>query len=195
MTKKKGTAILTILLLGLLGCGGLRYSQVAPEAKDFHPQRIAVLPADTTAFPEAKASIDRVFAEVLAEQKWFTDIVGGEAIGRRLETDAEFRQTVTEYLAKLQKVSYSDPELSSRIGALTRTEALLLVQVDYWKYTTEDDTKMGKVGISITMIEAKTGKIIWRAAHSRTSEYMIIKPDLPDVARDLIREMIEHMPH
>ena len=195
MTKKKGTAILTILLLGLLGCGGLRYSQVAPEAKDFHPQRIAVLPADTTAFPEAKASIDRVFAEVLAEQKGFTDIVGGEAIGRRLETDAEFRQTVTEYLAKLQKVSYSDPELSSRIGALTRTEALLLVQVDYWKYTTEDDTKMGKVGISITMIEAKTGKTIWRAVHNRASDYMIIKPDLPDVARGLIREMIGQMPH
>ena len=195
MTKKRGTVILTILLLGLLGCGGLRYSQVAPEAKDFHPQRIAVLPADTTAFPEAKASIDRIFAEVLAEQKWFTDIVGGEEVGRRLETDAELRQTVTEYLAKLQKVSYSDPELSSGIGALTRTEALLLVQVDYWKYTTEDDTKMGKVGISITMIEAKTGKTIWRAVHNRASDYMIIKPDLPDVARGLIREMIGQMPH
>ncbi len=195
MTKTTGTAILAILLLGLLGCGGLRYSQVASEAKDFHPQRIAVLPADTTAFPEAKGSVDRVFAEVLAEQKWFTDIVGGEEVGRRLETDAELRQTVTGYLAKLQKVSYSDPELSSRIGALTRTEALLLVQVDYWKYTTEDDTKMGKVGISITMIEAKTGKTIWRAVHNRASDYMIIKPDLPDVARGLIREMIGQMPH
>ena len=195
MTKTKGTAVLTILLLGLLGCGGLRYSQVAPEAKDFHPQRIAVLPADTTTFPEAKASIDRIFAEVLAERKWFTDIVGGEEIGRRLETDAELRQTVTEYLAKLGNVSYSDPELSSRIGALTRTEALLLVQVDYWNYTTEDDTKVGKVGISITMIEAKTGKTIWRAVHNRASDYMIIKPDLPDVARGLIREMIGHMPH
>ena len=195
MAKTKETAVIAILLLGLLGCGGLRYSQVAPEAKDFHPQRIAVLPADTTAFPEAKASIDRVFAEVLAERKWFTDIVGGEEIGRRLETDTEFRQTVTEYLAKLGNVSYSDPELSGRIGALTRSEALLLVRVDYWNYTTEDDTKVGKVGISITMIEAKTGKTIWRAVHNRASDYMIIKPDLPDVARSLIREMIGHMPH
>jgi hypothetical protein len=198
MTKTKGTAILTILLLGLLGllgCGGLRYSQAAPEAKNFHPQRIAVLPADTTTFPGAKGSIDRVFAEVLVERKWFTDVVGGEEIARRLGTDAELRQAVSEYLAKQRNVSYSDPELSARIGELTRTEAFLLVQVDYWNYTTEDDTKMGKVGISITMIEAKTGKIIWRAAHSRASDYMIIKPDLPDVARALIREMIGHMPH
>lgn len=196
MTKTTGTVILTILLLGLLlGCGGLRYSQVAPEAKDFHPQRIAVLPADTTTFPEAKGSIDRIFAEVLVERKWFADVVGGEEIGRRLETDEELRQAVSEYLAKVRNVSYSDPELSSRIGALTRSDAFLLAQVDYWNYTTEDDTKVGKVGISITMIEAKTGKTIWRAAHSRASDYMIIKPDLPDVARGLIREMIGYMPH
>jgi hypothetical protein len=195
MTKKQGTAILTILLVAVFGCGGLRYSQVAPEAKDFHPQRIAVLPADTTAFPEAKGSVDRLFAEVLGERKWFTDVVGGEEIGRRQEADAELRQAVAEYLAKLQNVSYSDPELSARIGALTRTEALLLVRVDYWNYTREGDTKMGKVGISITMIEAKTGKTIWRAVHNRASDYLLLKPDLPDVARGLIREMTGHMPH
>jgi hypothetical protein len=72
---------------------------------------------------------------------------------------------------------------------------LLLVRIDYWNYTTEADTKMGKVGISITMIEAKNGKTIWRAVHNRASDYVIIKPDLPDVARGLIREMIGHMPH
>jgi hypothetical protein len=195
MTRTKGTAILMILLLGFLGCGGLRYSQVEPEAKTFHPQGIVVLPADATTFPEAKGSVDRIFAEVLGERKWFTNIVGGEEIGRRLDTDGELRQTVTEYLAKLRNVSYSDPALSARIGALTRTDALMLVQIDYWNYTTEADKKAGKIGISITMIEAKTGKIIWRAAHSRVSEYVIIKPDLPGVARGLIRDMIDHMPH
>jgi hypothetical protein len=195
MAKTRETAILTVLLLGLLGCGGLRYSLVSPEAKDFHPQGIAVLPADSTAFPEAKGSVDRIFAEVLSERKWFADIVGGEAIGRRLEMDAELRQAVTGYLAKLGNVSFSDPELSGKIGALTRTEAFLLVRVDYWNYTTEDDNKVGKIGISITMIEAKTGKTVWRAVHTRASDYMFIKPDLPDVARALIREMIAHMPH
>jgi len=195
MAKTTGTAILTILLFGLLGCGGIRYSQVAPEAKDFHPQRIAVLPADTTAFPEAKGSVDRIFAEALAEPKWFSDIVGGEEIGRRLEKDPELRQAVTEYRAKLANLSYSDPELSGKIGTLTRTEAILLVRVDYWSYTTEGDTKKAKIGLSITMIEAKNGKTIWSATHNRASDYMIIKPDLPDVARGLIREMIGHMPH
>ena len=195
MTKVKRAGIAAILLIWLVGCGGLRYSQVAPEAKDFHPQRIAVLPADTTAFPEAKGSIDRIFAEVLADRQWFARVTGGEEIGRRVESETELRQVVAEYLAKLRNVSYSDPHLSARIGTLTGSDAFLLVRVDYWNYTTEDDTKVGKVGLSITLIAATTGKTIWRAGHNRASDYVIIKPDLPDVARDLVREMIGHMPH
>lgn len=184
-----------ILIVGLLACGGLRYSQLSPEAKDFHPKGILVLPAEATAFGEAKADIDRLFEEVLKEKGWFTGIVGGEQIARRLSTDAELRQTVAEYLAKRDKVNFSDPELSGRIAALTGTEAILLVQVNYWNYTVEDDTKMAKVSLGITMIEAKTGKTIWTAVHQRVSDYLLIKPALPDVARGLIREMIGYMPH
>ena len=195
MTNRIKAALIAILLLAPVGCGGLRYSQVAPEAKDFHPQGLAILPADTTAFPEAKGSIDRIFAEVLRDRRWFVRIVGGEEIDRRMENDEELRRAVTEYRAKVKNLSFSDPNLSARIGTLTGSDALLLVRVDYWNYTTEKDDKMGKVGISITMNEAKTGKTIWSAGHYRASEYVLIKPDLPDVARSLVREMIDHMPH
>jgi len=75
-----------------------------------------------------------------------------------MANEEELRQVVTEYLAKLRNVSYSDPNLSVRIGALTGSDAFLLVRVDYWNYTTEDDTKVGKVGLSITLIEATTGQ-------------------------------------
>ena len=186
---------MAILLLGLFGCGGLRYSHVSPEAKDFHPRRIAVLPADVKTFPEAKGSIDSLISEALGERKWFAAVAGGEEIGRRLETDETLRQAVAEYLAKLDKVSFSDPTLSGRIGELTRAEAFVLVRVDYWNYTKENDKKVGKVSLSLTLIEAGTGKIVWTASHQRASDYLIMKPALPDVARDIIREMIDYMPH
>jgi hypothetical protein len=195
MMKAWGAAALAILLLGLFGCGGLRYSHVSPEAKDFHPRRIAVLPADVKTFPEAKGSIDSLISEALSERKWFAAVVGGEEIGRRLETDETLRQAVAEYLAKLDKVSFSDPALSGRIGELTRAEAFVLVRVDYWNYTKENDKKVGKVSLSLTLIEAGTGKIVWTAGHQRASDYLIMKPALPDVARDIIREMIDYMPH
>ena len=195
MMKAWGAAALAILFLGLFGCGGLRYSHVSPEAKDFHPRRIAVLPADVKTFPEAKGSIDSLISEALSERKWFAAVVGGEEIGRRLETDETLRQAVAEYLAKLDKVSFSDSALSARIGELTRAEAFVLVRVDYWNYTKENDKKVGKVSLSLTLIEAGTGKIVWMAGHQRASDYLIMKPALPDVARDIIREMIDYMPH
>ena len=195
MTKTWEATVLAVLLLSIPSCGGLRYSQVSPEAKDFHPRRIAVLPAEATTFPEAKGAIDRLFAEILNERGWFSSVVGGETFRRRLETDAELRQVAAEYLGRLDKISFSDPALSDRIGVLTDAEALMLVRVDYWNYATEKDQKVGKVSLSITMIEAKTGKTVWTAVHHRISDYVIIKPDLPDVARDLIREMIGYMPH
>ena len=195
ITKKWIMAVSALLFLGIPGCGGLRYSEVSPDAWDFHPQRIAVLPADTRVFAEAKGDVDRLFAEVLNEKKWFDVVVGGEAISRHMESDETFRQVVTNYLAKLANVSFSDPVMSGKLGELTDTEAFLLVRVDYWGYTTEKDKKIARVGLSINMIEAQTGKILWTAVHQRISDYVIIKPDLPDVARALIREMISHMPH
>lgn len=195
ITKTGIKAVIAILCLGILGCGGLRFSEISPDARNFHPRRIAVLPADTTAFAEAKGVVDRLFAEALIERQWFSEVVGGEAVGRRLESDEDFRKVVAGYLAKRANVSFSDPELSGRIGGLTGTDAFLLVRVDYWNYTTENDKKLAKVSLSITMVEAKTGKALWMASHHKISEYLIIRPDLPDVARDLIREMIGYMPH
>jgi hypothetical protein len=195
MLKAWKTVVPIVLLLVILGCGGLRYSEVSPEARDFRPRRIAVLPADTRVFAEAKGDIDRLFAEVLSERKWFDDVIGGEAVGRRLESDEAFRKVVTDYLDKLGNVRYSDPVLSGRLGELTGAEAFFLVRVDYWNYATENDKKIAKVSLTITLIEAKTGKTIWTAGHHRISDYVIIRPDLPDVARDLIREMIGYMPH
>lgn len=84
ITKTGIKAVIAILCLGILGCGGLRYSEISPDARDFHPRRIAVLPADTTAFAEAKGVVDRLFTEALIERQWF-DVVGVEAMGRRLE--------------------------------------------------------------------------------------------------------------
>ncbi|MEK7827644.1 MAG: hypothetical protein AAB299_07925, partial [Thermodesulfobacteriota bacterium] len=100
ITKTGVTAVIAILCLGILGCGGLRFSEISPDARDFHPRRIAVLPADTAAFAEAKGVVDRLFAEALIERQWFSDVVGGEAVGRRLESDEAFRKVVAGYLAK-----------------------------------------------------------------------------------------------
>jgi len=190
----KKSFVLAILLLSLLGCGGLRYSYVAPEAKDYQPRRIALLPADVRIFPDAKGVVDRLFAQALTKKGWFTSVVGAEEIGRRMEMDQELRQAVTGYLDKLDKLSFSDSELSQQIGQLTDTEVLLLARVDYWHYTQKGDNKLARVGLSVTLVRAQTGKILWAAGQDRTSDYLILRPELAGMAESVIGELIEKMP-
>ena len=197
MMKKKAHILpfVVLLILTLLGCGGLRYSQVAPEAKDFHPKRVGVLPVDVVTYEEARGIIDQVIAGVLVETRWFTDVVTADTISNQLQSNEELRKVYLDYIAKLKTVNFSDPELTKKIGELSKIDALLIINVDYWNYTKENDDKVGKVGIGLKMVDASTGKILWTASHHKAENYMLIKPKLPDVARDLVKKMIEEMPH
>ena len=186
---------LVLLLLILSGCGGLRYSQVTPEAKDFHPKRIGVMPVDVGTYEEARGVIDQIIAGVLADKKWFTDVVAADTINGQLQSNEELRQIVLDYLAKLKAVNYSDPQLSEKIGELSQIDAFLVVNVDYWNYTVESGDKVAKVGLGMKMIDAASGKIMWKAGHHIAEDYMLIKPDLRDVAKALVKKMIAEMPH
>jgi len=182
-------------IVSLTGCGGLRYSEVSPDAANCHPRQIAVLPADTTTFPEAKGSVDRLFTEVLTDRRWFSKVAGGEQIASLMEKDGDLHRIISEYLTKRARINFSDPALSERIGKLTGAEAFLIARVDSWNYAVADDKKVAKVGMTVAMVQASTGKIVWNASHSRVSDYLILKPDLADMAKGLIREMTDHMPH
>jgi hypothetical protein len=95
----------------------------------------------------------------------------------------------------LQTLDFSDPDLSKKIGELAKVDAFLLVSVDEWGYTVQKDEKVAKVGMTMKLYEASTGKLMWKAGHAITESYMFFKPDLPKVASDVIREMIVFMPH
>jgi len=185
--------ILSVMIL--LSCGGIRYSQVAPNAKDFHPKKIGVLPVDVGAFEEARGVIDPIIAGVLVNKGWFSDVVTSETINNRMKSDDELRKTVSDYIAKLKTVNFSDADLSTKIGKVYDIDAFLIVNVDCWNYTVEGEDKVARVGLGLKLVEAVTGGIIWKAGHHVAEDYWFIKPDLPDVADGLVKEMLNHMPH
>jgi hypothetical protein len=192
-TWKYGAAVLSLLMI--LGCGGLRYSQVAPEAKDFRPKTIGVLPADLGTYEEARGVVDEVITGDLVRRKWFQDVVAADTISRQLRANEEFRKTVAEYLGKLKMVNFSDPGLSQKIGGIARVDAFLVVNVDYWQYTMENQERLAKVGMGIKMIDAGTGIVMWRASHHESEKYRWVKPELADVAKKLAARMMDEMPH
>jgi hypothetical protein len=186
---------MVVLVLFLLSaCGGLRYSQVAPEAKDFHPMKVAILPADVGMYEEARGNVEQIFAGVLVDKKWFMDVVDAATISNQLQSNEEYRRAVLDYLVKLKTINASDSGLSKKIGEISQVDAFFVINVDFWNYTKENDKKIGKVGLGIKMIEASTGKIMWKAGHHEAESYILIKPDLASVAKDLIKTMIGEMP-
>src|SRR3972149_5456056 len=81
--------LLAVSLALILGCSGLRYSQVSPAAKDFHPRRIGVLPVDVGTYGEARGIIDEVIGGVLVAKGWFNDVVAAGTINRQLQSNEE----------------------------------------------------------------------------------------------------------
>lgn len=183
-----------LLALLVMGCGSLRYNMVAPEAKDFHPKRIGVLPVAVGSFAEAQGVIDKAVVSALTDKGWFTRVVSEDVLIRQTGANPELGEAVVAYLDKLEKLNYSDLELSQKIAELSQVDALLIVSLDYWNYLKDVDYKIVKVGLGVRMANAKTGKLVWEARHLQEDKYLVIKPELSDVAKSLMKEMAGHMP-
>ena len=186
-------AMLLILILG--GCGSIRVSEVAPEAKDFHPQSVALISLDAGGYEEARDVADGIIAGELAGKNWFRTVVSAQKFQLLLQDNEDLRKAAVDYLAKLKTVNFSDPELSREIGKMAEIDAFVVVSVDYWYYTKEGDKNIAKVGLGIRMINADTGALIWKARHYLVEDYVFMKPDLSSIARDVVKQMIKFMPH
>ena len=186
-------AVLVVWLVA--GCESLRLVQTTEEAKDFHPKSIGVLPADAGIYKDAEGKIDGIITDVLVRTKWFQTVVGGEDIRKQIEANPELKKSVDVYLAKLRELNFSDPELCKVISELCGIEAILIPTVDVWEYTMLGGDKIARVGISMKLVDTKTGKTMWRAGHLVSEEYRFLKPELTSMGRSMVRKMIDQMPH
>ncbi len=87
MERSRDFSLSAFLALAPCGCGGIRYSQIAPGGKDYHPKRVGLLPAGVGPYEEARGVIDEVVAGVVVKKGWFSDVIAGETIKRLLASD------------------------------------------------------------------------------------------------------------
>lgn len=183
------------LSMALVACGGLRYSKVDPDAKNFHPTTIGILSVDVGTYGEARDVVDKIFTDILIEKKWFSNVRSPKQIKSQMVSDKDLSKIVIDYLTKLAKLDFSDPDLSKTLGERYAIEAFLIVTVNFWDYTMEGKDKVAKVDFAIKLINARSGTIMWEARHHEVRDYWLIKPDLADVAEDVATMMIDDMPH
>ncbi|HJS67383.1 MAG TPA: hypothetical protein VJ760_08665 [Nitrospiraceae bacterium] len=58
----------------------------------------------------------------------------------------------------------------------------------------KEGDNVGRVGLSLRLIDATTSTTVWKARHERSSSSIFIKPSLKDIAKELADEMIKYMP-
>jgi hypothetical protein len=187
--------ILLLMATAVVGCGGIRFSQETPEAKDFHPRGIAVLPVGS-AFPqETTEAAEKVLAEVVADRDWFARVVSSGDVRKIMSSSGEAKKILTDYLDKVKSVNFSDPDLSRKMGELLQVDAFLICDIDLWNYNITGVNKSAHVGMSMKLIEAGTGTVMWKAVHNEAKEYRFFKPNLSSMGKSLAQRMIRRMPH
>ena len=195
MAKPRHYIFLLAALVVFFGCGGIRFSHLSPEAQDFHPQSVAILDIGAGGYEEAREAVDRIVTGELTDKGWFQSVLSVQAVQAMFREKELLRKASEDYLAKLNAVNFSDPELSRQISEQARIDAFLLVNIDYWYYTKEADRDVAKVGLGMRMIAARTGALIWKAGHHLSVDYRFSKPELKSVAADVVKQMVGVMPH
>jgi hypothetical protein len=141
--------LLVILILATVACGGLRFSQSDPETKNFHPRRIAVFSMEVWNHKEidSRSVVEQIVAGTLVEKKLFDNVMDVESLQKQVLVSEELRTAKDEYLSKLRMLTFSDPDLSKKIGELAKIDAFLLIYVDEWKYTVNGDDKKAQINV------------------------------------------------
>ena len=188
-----------IISLGLFvsllsGCGGLQEVWEGPGARVFRPQTIAVLPPMASQYDSAREDIQDVLVGALNRQGNIERVVSPENVTDIFQASKEAFDSLVFYFSRLEMTGQSDKDSAVKLGKALNVDAFLVVRVNSWEYVRKEGDNVGRVGLSLRLIDATTGTTVWKARHERSDSYMFIKPSLKDIAKELASEMIKYMP-
>ena len=112
--------ILLLFVVILSGCAGVNFSQVNPEAKEFHPKTIAVMPATVGEYESSRDIIEQVISSSLLKTGYFENVVDSTSIKTQVAGSTELANDVSSFIQKLNTIGVSDTEAVSRIKTTKR---------------------------------------------------------------------------
>ncbi len=184
----------TLLALTLSGCGGLQEMWEGPGGKAFRPQSIAVLPPMASQYDSAREDIQELLAASISKTGQIERVVQAEQVTDIFQGSKEAFDSLVFYFSRLEMTGRSDKDSAIKLGKALNVESFLIVRIKAWEYARKDGDNVGRVGLSLRLIDATTGTTIWKARHESSSSYMFFRPNLKDIAKELTDEMIKYMP-
>lgn len=185
---------LSALILFIAGCGGLQEVWEGPSAKMFRPQAIAVLPPMASQYDSAREDIQDVLSSSLNKVASIERVVSPESVTDVFQSSKEAFDSLVFYFSRLEMTGQSDKESAIKLGKALNVDSFIVVRVNSWEYIRKEGDNVGRVGLSLRLIDATTGITVWKARHEKSSSYMFYRPNLKDIAKDLSAEMIASMP-
>src|SRR5467141_4691949 len=185
---------LCLLPLLVVGCGGLQEVWEGPGAKMFRPQAIAVLPPMASQYDSAREDIQEVLSNDLNKTANIEHVVSPETVTDIFQGSKEAFDALVFYFSRLEMTGQSDKDSAVKLGKALNVDSFLVVRVNSWEYMRKEGDIVGRVGLSLRLVDATTGITVWKARLERSSSYMVYRPDLEDVAKELAAEMIKAMP-
>lgn len=196
MTTSRKRFLLSVILLTLTlsGCGGLQEMWEGPGAKVFRPQSIAVLPPMASQYDSAREDVQEVLGASLSKAGRIERVVPAEQVTDIFQSSKEAFDSLVFYFSRLEMTGQSDKDSAIKLGKALNVESFLILRINAWEYVRKEGDNVGRVGLTLRLIDATTGATIWKARHEKASSYMFFKPNLKDVAAELTDEMIKYMP-
>jgi hypothetical protein len=185
---------LCLLFLLIAGCGGLQEVWEGPGAKIFRPQAIAVLPPMASQYDSAREDIQEVLSDAVSKTVSIERVVSPENVTDIFQASKEAFDALVFYFSRLEMTGQSDKDSAVKLGKALNVDSFLVVRVNSWEYMRKEGDNVGRVGLSLRLVDATTGTTVWKARHERSSSYMFYRPVLKDVAKELAAEMIKAMP-
>jgi len=186
--------IFGLLLFITAGCGGLLEVWEGPGAIVFRPQAIAVLPPMASQYDSAREDIQDVLSSALANVAKIERVVSPENVTDIFQASKEAFDSLVFYFSRLEMTGQSDKEAAIKLGKALNVDSFLVVRVNSWEYIRKEGDNIGRVGISLRLIDATTGNTVWKARHEESESYMFFRPNLKEIANKLADEMIVYMP-
>jgi len=186
--------VLCMLLLIVAGCGGLQEVWEGPGARMFRPQAIAVLPPMASQYDNAREDIQEVLSAALNKTANIERVVSPENVTDIFQSSKEAFDALVFYFSRLEMTGQSDKDSAVKLGKALNVDSFLVVRVNSWEYMRKEGDNVGRVGLSLRLVDATTGTTVWKARHERSSSYMFYRPNLKDIAKELASEMIKAMP-
>ncbi len=185
--------LLLLLITALSSCSGLQEMWEGPASRGFYPKTVAILPI-SGAYDSAREDVEEVVAKVLMKSRKVEKVVPPEQVTDTFQTTKDAFDALVTYFTRMETTGQSDKQSAMKIGQALNADSLLVVKVNAWEYTREEGDNIARVGLSMRLIDAINGAIVWKARHQIQESYLWMRPDMKTLATRLTSDMIKFMP-